>query len=322
MSGKKGLILGLELSGNKVSAAIVNPYHKIIGRASRTTPSARSEGVLTDEIITCAEDALKAASVTDKDIQAVGMGCPGPLNPETGVIIRTRRSALKNYPVGQILAKHFGVRVTIDNNVHMAVYGEFRAGAALGCRNVVGLWIGSSIGGCVIRDGEVVLGANRNAGDVGHMVLDASLRMKDPRRGTFDSECSKAAMERFVKRALKKGKKSKLRKYIKGPTTKLKNSDLAKAFEKGDEVAATVVQHSARYCGIAVANLFNVLSPEVFILGGSVVTKLGDAYVARVQRAAAPYVYSTDLAPVRIVRSRLGNDAGVLGAAIAAWDRS
>jgi len=277
--------------------------------------------VLTDDIIGCAEDALKAASVTDKDILAIGIGFPGVLNPETGVILRTGHIGLKNYPIGQILAKHFSVRVTIDSDVHMSVYGEFRAGAALGCRNIVGVWIGNGVGGCVIRDGEVVLGANRNAGEIGAMVLDARLRLKDYARGTFQTESSPGGMHNFVKRAILKGRKTKLKKHARGDADRMESGDFAKACEKGDDVALDALQHSARYCGMAIANLFNILSPELFILGGEVVVNFGDEYIKRVQKVADRYAYSTDLAPIRIVQARLGADSGVLGAAIAARDR-
>jgi glucokinase len=320
-TGRKGLILGIDLGGTKILSAVVNPYNKILSRAKRATPFASSERVLTDEIISCAEEALKAANVTDKDILAVGMGSPGPLNPETGVIIRTGNIALKNYPIGQILSKHFGVPVTIDNDVHMGVYGEFRAGSALGCRNVVGLWIGTGVGGCVIRDGEVVLGANRNAGEIGHVILDVKMRLKDKTRGTLETESSKTGMHNYIKRAVKKGTKTKLKKFAKGDGDRMKSGDLAKAFKKGDEVAVAAVEHSARYCGIAVANLFNILSPELFVLGGGVMVNLGDQYIKMVQKVADKYVYSTDLAPIRIVAAQLGDDSGVLGAAIAARDR-
>jgi glucokinase len=320
-SGRKGLILGIELGRTKILSAVVNPYNKILSRAKRSTPVASSERLMTDDIIGCAEDALKRANVTDKDIIAIGLGSPGPLNPETGVIIRTGHAALRNYPIGQILAKHFGVPVTLDTNVHMSVYGEFRAGAAWGCRNVVGLWIASGVGGCVIRDGEVVLGANRNAGEIGHVILDASLRLEEGGRGTLATESSKTAIHNFIKRAVKKGSKTRLKKYGKEDSDRLKAGDLAKAFGKGDKVAVAAVEHSALYCGIAVANLFNILSPELFILGGNVVVNLGDEYIKLVRKTANRFVYSTDLAPVRIARARLGDDAPALGAAIAARDR-
>lgn len=318
---RKGLILGLDLGGTKILAGVVNPYNKILARAKRATPFHSSERVLTDEIVGCAEDALRAAGITGKELIAIGMGSPGPLNPETGVVLRTGNIALKNYPIGQILSKHFGVPVTLDNDVHMGCFGEFKAGAGRGCSDIVGLWIGTGVGGCVIRDGAVVHGANRNAGEIGHIILDARHRRGNKGRGTLETESSKTGMTGFIRREVEDGAKTRLRKLVKGDKDRLKSSDLAKAYRKGDKVAVAAIEHSTLYCGIAVANLFNILSPELFVLGGGVVEALGETYLKLVKKAANKYVYSTELAPIRIAQAQLGDDAGVLGAALAARER-
>jgi len=316
--GSRGLVLGLDLGGTKILAAVVNPYNSILSRAKRATPFANSERILTDEILGCAEDALRAANITSKDLMAIGMGSPGPLNPDTGVVLRTGNIAMKNYPIGQILAKHFRVPVTLDNDVHMGTYGEFKAGAGRGCRNIVGIWIGTGVGGCVIRDGEIVHGANRNAGEVGHVILDVRRRIEDKHRGTLETESAKVGITTFIRRRIAEGTKTRLKKVLKGPNDRLKSSDLLKAIKKGDKVAIEAIDHSALYCGIAVANLFNILSPEMFVLGGGVVEAIGRDYIKRVQKAANQYAYTTELAPIRIAQAQLGDDSGVLGAAIAA----
>jgi glucokinase len=318
---RKGLILGLDLGGTKILAGVVNSYNKVLGRAKRATPFDSSERILTGEIIGCAEDALRAANITPKEISAIGMGSPGPLNPDTGVVLRTGNIALKNYPIGQLLSKHFGVPVTLDNDVHMGCFGEAKAGAGRGCRNIVGLWIGTGVGGCVIRDGEVVHGANRNAGEIGHVILDARRRIKDKMRGTLETESSKTGMTAFIRRSIEKGAKTRLKKNVKGDGDRLKSSDLLKAFKKGDKVAVAALEHSALYCGIAVANLFNIMSPELFILGGGVLEAFGDTYVKMVKKSADEYVYSTELAPIKIVQAQLGDDAAILGSALAAREK-
>lgn len=318
---RKGLVLGIDLGGTKILAAVVNPYHRIVGRAKRATPFHSSERILTDEIIGCAEDALRVARITHRELRCIGMGSPGPLDPETGVVLRTGNIAMKNYPIGQLLAKHFGVPVYLDNDVHMGCFGEFKAGAGRGCRNIVGIWIGTGIGGCVIRDGEVVHGANRNAGEIGHVILSARQHLSDKTRGTLETEAGKGGIAGFIRRRVAEGRKSKLWKLVKGNKDRLKSSDIAKAFKKGDKVAVAAIEHSALYCGLAVANLFNVLSPELFVLGGGVVEAIGKPYLKLAAKAANKYVYTTELAPIRIVQAQLGDDAGVLGAAIAARER-
>ena len=320
-SAHRGLVLGIDLGGTKILSAVVNPYNKIVASCKRATPFASSERVLTDEIIGCAEEAMRGANITAKDISGIGMGSPGPLNPETGVVLRTGNIALENYPIGQILSKHFGKPVTLDNDVHMGCFGEFKAGAAVGCRNVVGLWIGTGVGGCVIRDGEVVHGANRNAGEIGHIILDVKERLEDKKRGTLETEASKTGMTEFIRRKVKAGAKTKLAKFVKGKKDRMKSGDLAKLYKKGDKVAVAAVEHSALYLGFAIANLFNILSPEMFVIGGGVMVNLGADYIKLVQKVADKYAYSTELAGIKIVQATLGDDSGVLGAAIAARER-
>jgi glucokinase len=315
---RKGVFLGIDLGGTKILAAVVNPYNRVLGRAKRPTPFHSSERILTNEIIGCAEDALRDARITRGELRAIGMGSPGPLDPETGVVLRTGNIAMRNYPIGQILEKHFDVPVFLDNDVHMGCFGEYKAGAARGHNNVVGIWIGTGIGGCVIRDGEVIHGANRNAGEVGHVILDARDHLADAARGTLESEAGKTGITAFIRRQVEKGRKTKLSKIAKDGKDRLKSSDLAKAFHKGDKVAIAAVERSALYCGLAVANLFNVLSPELFVLGGGVVEAIGKPYVKLVQKYAAKYAYTTELAPITIVPAQLGDDAGVIGAALAA----
>lgn len=318
---KDGTILAIDLGGTKILSAVINHENKILGQGKRATPFASSEQTITEAIIGTAEDALKASNVSAKAISCIGMGSPGPLNPETGVVIRTGNINVKNYAIGDILTKHFGVPVTMDNDVHMGVFAEFKIGAGKGTRNLIGLWIGTGVGGCVIRDGQVVWGANRNAGEIGHVILDARRRIKDKKRGTLETESSKTGMTEFIKRRIKKGEKTSLKKYVKGKEDRLKSGALVKAFNKGDKVAVAAIEHSALYCGIAVANLFNAFSPELFILGGGVVATLGQPYLDLVLKSANEYVYSTDLAPIRLALAQLGDDSGIMGAALAAREK-
>jgi len=315
---KKGMVLGIELGGAKILAGVIDSEDKLLSRAKRATPITSSQQAVTDEIISAAEEALKTAAVNKNQLECIGMGSPGPLNPEAGIVLRSGIVALKNYPIGPILSKYFNLPVTLDNDVHMSVFGEFKVGAGKGCNNIVGLWIGAVVGGCVIRDGQVIHGANRNAGELGHVVLDIAKHLKDRKRGTLETEASKTGMTAFIRRQIAKGAKTSLKKCVKGEKDGLKSADLGEAYEKGDEVAVAAVEHSALYCGIAVANLFNTLSPQLFILGGGVVETLGAKYLKLVQQAADDYVYSTELAPIRLAEAQLGDDAGVLGAALAA----
>lgn len=312
------LVLGIDIGGTKILSAVVDSGNSVIGRGKRPTPFKAGHESLTQELLASVKEALSEADVPPSALKAIGVGAPGPLDPPAGILLRTVNLAVKSYPLGAILKEQYHVPALVDNDVNMACFGEFKAGAARGAQNVIGLWIGTGIGGCVIVDGRVVIGANRNAGEIGHIVVDASVRKKDPRRGTLELEASKTAIQHLLETWTKQGHKTSLQRSAGGNVHRLNSSDLAQAFESGDKLAVKAVQHSAWYLGIAIANLFNILSPDLFVLGGGVAESLGGAYLKLVEQTANEYVYTTELAPIKIALAALGGDAGVIGAAIAA----
>ena len=312
------LVLGIDIGGTKILSAIVDAKNNVIGYGKRPTPFKAGHARLTEELLASTKDAIADAGISGSALKAIGVGAPGPLDPAAGLLLRTVNLAVKNYPLGSILKGAYRVPVVVDNDVNMACYGEFKAGAAQRAQSVIGLWVGTGIGGCVIVDGRVVLGANRNAGEIGHIILDATVRKKRRHRGTLELEASKTAIQRLLDKWTKEGHKTSLQKSRGGNVHRLNSSDLAKAFEQGDKLAIKAVRHSAWYLGIAVANLFNILSPELFVLGGGVSESLGKAYLKLVEAAANEYVYTTELAPIRLALAALGGNAGVVGAAIAA----
>jgi len=312
------LVLGIDIGGTKIMAALVDAQNKVLGRGKRATPFQGGHAPLTEEIHEAIKEALADAQVAASAVKAIGVGAPGPLDPPAGMLLRTANLAVKNYPLGPVLKESYSVPVLVDNDVNMACFGEFKAGVARGTQNVIGLWIGTGIGGCVILNGQVVMGANRNAGEIGHIIVDATLRKKNPHRGELEFEASKTAIQNLLEQWIKEGKKTSLRKSAGGNIHRLNSGDLAAAFANGDTLVVKAVEHSAWHLGIAVANLFDILSPELFVLGGGVAESLGAPYLELVEQAANEFVYTTELAQIRLALAELGGDAGVIGAAIAA----
>ncbi len=314
----RDLYLGIDLGGSKILAGVVTPSGKVLSRAKRATPFASGARALAQALTSTANEALAAARADAARLIAIGMGSPGPLDPSRGVVLRTPNIAVRKFPAGPILSKAFGAPVVLDNDVHMAVFGELVAGAARGFRHVVGFWIGTGVGGCVIWNGDVVHGINQNAGELGHMIVDARKAAKRDGHGSLEWEASKTGIVRMIRKEIARGKKTKLAKHCRGGAERLHSHDLARAFANGDKVAIRAVEHSARHVGIAVANLFDALAPELFILGGGVAESIGRPYLAAVQRSARDNAFSRELGDVRVVLSSLKDDSGMLGAAFAA----
>ncbi|MEP7132916.1 MAG: ROK family protein [Acidobacteriota bacterium] len=318
----RDLFLGIDLGGSKILAGVVTARGKILSRSKTATPFSGGGEALLVALKDTAASALADAGVSRGRLSGVGMGSPGPLDPARGLILRTPNIAVKRLAVGPWLSRELGAPVVLDNDVHMAVYGEFLAGAARGKARVVGIWVGTGVGGCVLWDGKIVHGANRNAGEIGHMILDARRAKAGDARGTLEWEASKTGIARHVRKAVKRGKKSRLARRVRGEGERLHSSDLAEAFQADDPPVVAAVENSARYVGLAIANLFDVLAPELFVLGGGVSAALKGPYLALVRATAREHAFTTELGSPRIMLSRLGDDAGLLGSALAARDAS
>jgi glucokinase len=309
--------VGVDLGGTKILAGVFSSRGRWLGRDKRATPFASRGAALVEAVAETIAAALEDASLSARRIAAIGVGSPGPLDPERGLILRTPNLAARHVPIAAMLAKIFSRPVILDNDVHMAMRGEWRRGAGRGRRNLAGLWIGTGVGGCVISEGRIVTGINRNAGELGHMIVEASQASPGSDKGSLEWEASKSGMVRWLRKEIRKGRKSVLKNRI-FQNGRLHSRVLGKAFRGGDRLAIEALERSARYVGIAIANLFDVFAPELFILGGGVVEDVGAPYVKLARQAAVEHAFSTELAKPRVVASQLKDEAGALGAALAA----
>lgn len=311
--------VGVDLGGTKILAGVFSSRGQWRGREKRATPFEGNSRDLVEAVIATIDGALASASLSRSRVAAIGIGSPGPLDPERGLILRSPNIAARRVYLGPRIEKEFSRRVVLDNDVNMAVRGEWRAGAGRGHRNLVGLWVGTGIGGCVIVDGRVVTGVNRNAGELGHMIVEARKARPGTDRGSLEWEASKSGMARWLRREIRKGRETSLRKRILA-RGRLHSRVLGNAFRERDALAVEVLERSAGLVGIAIANLFDALAPELFILGGGVVEDVGAPYVRLAREAALAHAFSTELARPRVVASHLKDAAGPLGAALAARD--
>jgi len=310
-------VIGVDLGGTKILAGVFSSSGRWLGRRKRATPFAAGGRALVGAIAEAIDGAVADAGVPRSSIAAIGLGSPGPLDPERGMILRSPHLAVRRLPIGPAIAKAYSRPVVLDNDVHMALRGEWRMGAGKGLRNLVGLWIGTGVGGCVISGGRVLTGINRNAGELGHMIIDARRARAGTDRGSLEWEASKSGMTRWLKKEIRKGRTTALGRHA-FRSGRLHSRALGDAYREGDRLAVEAVERSARYVGIAIANLFDALAPEVFILGGGVVEDIGAPYVRLARQAALAHAFSTELAKPRVVASILKDAAGALGAALAA----
>jgi glucokinase len=312
-------VVGVDLGGTKILGGVVGPDNRILGRAKRNTPAKEGGPAILQAMIECVDEALGVAGVDRRDVAAGGIGSPGPLDVKAGVILFSANLNVKNYPIGPELSAHLDKPVTVQNDVRVGGYAEFRLGAGRGFRDVIAAFVGTGIGGCIIQNGEIVTGSTGNAGEIGHTIVKAGgPRCGCGAKGCMEALASKTAIQRRVVKAMKKGTPTVLAEKMARKGGRLKSGDLAEAVAAKDPVALKAVQRSAHYLGLGLGGLVNVLGPEVVIVGGGVVGALGDPWVDLVRTSARTQIITDPDGQIKIVRAALGDDAGILGAALLA----
>jgi glucokinase len=315
----KSHILGIDLGATKVMAAVFDAQGNIVSRARAKTRAWRGEEMIFKTVSQTAEQAIESAGITRDDLRALGIGAPGPLDPDTGTIMESANMNLHNFPLGPRLAEAFNCPAIVDNDVNAGTYGEFRAGAGRGARHVLGVFVGTGIGGGIIADGALYHGFSKNAGEIGHIIVEANgPRCGCGNRGCMEALGSRTAMTRDLRKAVKRGEKTLLKDKLKQETEMVSGGDLGKAYRAGDKLVVKVMNRAARMIGLGIGSLVNVLSPEIVVLGGGVVEAMEDDFIARIDRVVRDVAFDFMSKDLKIVRAALGDDAGVTGAAMLA----
>ena len=323
MAANDDYVVGVDMGGTKILAAVINAKGEIVQQAKRATKPKKGPEEVIERITRCIREAIDGAELKPSQIRAIGIGSPGPLDPETGVIIFAPNLGWSNVPLKAKLEANLSIPTFVDNDVNVGTLGEYAFGAGRGVKNLVGIFVGTGIGGGIILDGKLFHGVNKTAGEVGHMIVEA----KGPRCGCGNFGCleavaSRTAITRDLQKAiLKKGKKSKLTELNGGNLDLIRSKAIARAVKHGDKPTIKVVQRAAKYLGISVASIVHFLNPEMVVLGGGVVEAMGDSLLDPIRHAAAEYALPTTMDGVQIVAATLGDNAGVIGASVLARER-
>lgn len=318
------VVMGIDLGGTKILAAAVDDQGRILGQAKRKTkPETGVEGVVA-RIMETLDEAVTNAKLTRKDIGAMGVGAPGPVDTQTGVIATAPNlPGWSNVPLGELLQTQTGMPAAIANDVNAGALGEFTYGAGRGTSDMVSVFVGTGIGGGIILNGQLHAGARGAAGEIGHMIVLAD----GPycgcgNRGCIEALASRTAIVESLQRAVAAGRQSSLAAVLSGGGQRLSSGGLAEAWRAGDPLTVEVLGRVQYYLGLHIASIVNFLDPEAIVFGGGVIEALGEAFVAPIRPIAYQYfLQRRDADRVRIVVSQLGDNAGILGAAVLARQR-
>ena len=313
--------IGIDLGGTNIVASVVDDDYNIIGTSKTPTNSPRSADEIFDDIADVCEEAVKAAGLTMEDIDSVGMGTPGTVNQD-GIIEFANNLAFNNVPARTMLAKRINKpeeKVFIENDANCAALRQLpllELSCGNGAKDFVAVTLGTGVGSGVIIGGKIVNGVNYAGGECGHMVIVVDgEQCSCGRKGCWEAYASATALIRQTKKAMEEYPDSLMHKLAK-EEGKVSGRTAFDAMRLGDIAGIKVVDDYIKYVACGLINIVNALQPEIICIGGGICNE-GETLMKPLRRFVQSERYSIhSKIQTKIVKAELGNDAGVIGAAL------
>ena len=311
-------VIGVDLGATNIISLLISEDGKVVARDTRKTMGAKGKKKTISQIITSAKDVLKKGEeegVSTESIMGLGIGGPGPINSDGGVIhIAPNIPGWVNTNLVEELECEFDLPVYLENDANAAALGEWWLGAGKGIDNLVLITLGTGVGGGIIIDGEVLHGARHTAGEIGHMVIrEGGLLCGCGNHGCLEAYASGNAVAKRTVRAIKKGEKTVLTDLVKN---KLEDITCKLVYDKardGDKLCKQIVEETGKYLGVGITNIINIINPEMVILGGGI-AKAGGLLFKPVRKYVKEHAFTAAMEGVKIVPAALGVNAGAIGA--------
>lgn len=322
-SGAKRAYLGMDVGGTKSLFALFDGKFEVLAiEKFRTHPDKGGAKAFTREMSRAVEALVAQARKRRLDVQVVGIGCAGDIDMKEGVVRSSPNLAfLKNYPFRRKVERLTGAKAFLGHDVQTGLYGEFRLGAARKARHAIGIWLGTGVGGALIIDGRLHLGARGIAGDIGNYLLHAAEgRTETPRREVLDNVASRTAIAGDAAALAAKHRAPTLRKAAGTDVTDIKSGDLADAIRSGDKAVEKLLRSRASVVGAALSNLVDFLNPDTIVLGGGLVEALPRLIQREIRQSIDSHAAPKAAKAVKVVVARLHQHSGTAGAARLALD--
>ena len=308
--------LGIDIGGTNIACGIVSEDCEIIARSKVRTNSPRPYDEILADIIRAGELACEEAGITPAQLDSIGMGCPGTCNQDTGVVEYSNNLGFKNVPLRPDVEKHFCVRTYLGNDADAAAFGEYCAGSAKGADSAVVITLGTGVGSGIIINGKIYSGSNFAGGEIGHTVIVVDGRpCTCGRNGCFEAYSSATGLVTTTREYAAKNPDSLMARLIK-QEGRVSARTAYQAMKQGDPVGLEVTEQYVKYLAVGITNVINIFQPDILCIGGGVCNE-GDTLLVPLKKAVAEQVYTRNSAKnTEIVICSLGNDAGIIGAAM------
>jgi glucokinase len=311
-NGSNKLIFAVDLGGTHLRAATVDEHGKIHFRSKQNTPQGTDPNTIVAAVVSAVNEYKREFGAAADELKAVSLVVPGTVNVEEGTVVKAPNlPCLDGFPLAAALTNELGLPAFLENDANAAAVGEMWQGAARGCRTIICVTLGTGVGGGIILDGELWRGVDGAAAEIGHMCVDpfGGVACTCGSRGCLEVFTSATAIVRMTREASPRYPESILH-----ASNDLTAESIFAAGLQGDELALAIFRRMGVYLGIGLANLINILNPEMIVIAGGVVNGW-DLFAKHMLQQVEERAFPLLAARVKIERAKRGDDAGLLGAA-------
>lgn len=309
--------IGIDLGGTNIAVGLVDEEGKIIHKDSVPTLNEREYPEIIKDMAMLSLKVIEDSGVSLKDVKSIGIGSPGTPNSEEGILVYANNLKFRNVPMRAEMQKYVDLPVYLDNDANVAALAESVAGACKGAKHSVTITLGTGVGTGVVIDGKVYSGFNNAAAEMGHMVIVVDgEQCTCGRKGCWEAYASATALIRQTKKAAVANPDSLINKLVDGDLSKINAKVPFDAARQGDRVGLQIVEEYMKYLAEGLANVINIFQPEIIAIGGGI-SKEGEYLLTPLRKLVSERIYTLEGVPqTRIVAAQLGNDAGIVGAAM------
>lgn len=308
--------IGIDVGGTNLVAGLVDEEGTILDKISHPVNRGLSAGQLCQEIVRLVKAACETGEVPEGQIEAVGIGVPGLVNNQQGIVVQTPNMAFQQTPLREAFQREWEIPVYLGNDANCAAIGEYWAGAAKGCSPAVVITLGTGIGGGMVVDGKLFAGYANGGMEPGHMMIHPNgMLCGCGNRGCWEQYGSATALVRLTQKEMEHNRDSVLWELCEGDRYKVQGRTAFQAARLGDAAAQRVLSAYLQGLAIGMVNLVNILQPEVICLGGGISNAEDELLLDPLRELVNRGSFDKNN-PTRLVRATLGNDAGVVGAAL------
>lgn len=311
--GKKTICL--DIGGSKILGCVMDENNTIEMRVKKKTKPEQGRDAVDKRIIDVVTELMDGSKLKKEDINAIAAGAPGVIDTSKGVILYAPNIPWKDHNIGRAMTDALGIPFIIGNDVNVGVLGEWQYGAGKGYSHVLGLFVGTGIGGGVVIDNKLFTGSNYLGAELGHMIVNPEGPWCNcGQRGCLEAYSSKIGMTKEMRAQISRGAKSPLLDSLEEEDAVFKSSVLQKAYREKDPVAVTSLRRAVFYLAVGAGSLVNIFNPEVLILGGGVVESLETEIMDLFKQEIGRHAWPAMLAQLKIVPAKLKDDAILYGA--------